>query len=78
MYDAERNQPHTAHTTNLVPLVLINAPAAVAGIKPGRLADLAPTVLDLMGITQPPEMTGRSLLACARGEGETRRAQASA
>ncbi len=53
-------QPHTAHTTNLVPLV------HVGGVKPladgGCLSDLAPTMLDIMGVTQPEEMTGRSLI----------------
>jgi len=58
--------PHTAHTTNLVPIVLVPAPgaasAAVRELRPGRLADIAPTVLDLLDIAQPPAMTGMSLL----------------
>jgi len=80
MYDAEGGQPHTAHTTNPVPLIMINAPPGVDGVRDGRLADLAPTVLDLLGIDQPDEMTGRSLLAEAGGEGESKstRAEASA
>ncbi|MHC8508830.1 MAG: 2,3-bisphosphoglycerate-independent phosphoglycerate mutase [Rhodospirillales bacterium] len=53
---------HTAHTVNPVPLVLTGAPAGVAGVLPGKLSDLAPTVLALMGLEQPAEMTGRVLL----------------
>ncbi|MGI4794018.1 MAG: 2,3-bisphosphoglycerate-independent phosphoglycerate mutase, partial [Janthinobacterium lividum] len=60
MRDPETGEPHTAHTLNAVPLVLSgrqNAPLAN-----GRLADLAPTLLALMGLEQPAAMTGRSLL----------------
>jgi 2,3-bisphosphoglycerate-independent phosphoglycerate mutase len=52
--------PHTAHTTNPVPLVVTEPGASLR--TGGELADLAPTVLDLLGIRQPPEMTGRSLV----------------
>ena len=52
--------PHTAHTCNPVPFVQINGPAKNLGS--GTLADVAPTILDIMGITQPQEMTGKSLL----------------
>jgi len=52
--------PHTAHTTNLVPVVIIAA--GVQGVHSGILADVAPTILDLMGIAAPEEMGGRSLL----------------
>ena len=52
-------QPHTAHTTNPVPLILVGAQAR---LRPGRLADLAPTLLDLMGYEKPVEMTGNSLI----------------
>jgi 2,3-bisphosphoglycerate-independent phosphoglycerate mutase len=53
--------PHTAHTTNPVPLLFTgNARALRDG---GELSDLAPTCLELLGIPPPPEMTGRSLLA---------------
>ncbi|MCD8255667.1 MAG: 2,3-bisphosphoglycerate-independent phosphoglycerate mutase, partial [Oscillospiraceae bacterium] len=58
---AADGQPHTAHTTNPVPLVVVGAPAGCA-LRPGRLADLAPTLLALMGLAQPTEMTGSSLL----------------
>ena len=52
-------QPHTAHTTNPVPLILVGAQAK---LRPGRLADLAPTLLELMGYEAPAEMTGSSLI----------------
>jgi 2,3-bisphosphoglycerate-independent phosphoglycerate mutase len=53
--------PNTAHTTNLVPFVLVSADYR-GTLQPGRLGDIAPTILDLMGIKQPIEMTGESLL----------------
>ncbi len=59
MLDAS-GQPHTAHTTNPVPLLLVGGGCGLA--EQGRLADLAPTVLDLLGIPQPPQMTGATLL----------------
>ncbi len=62
MWDATTNGPHTAHTTNVVPLALINHRKDAKLRDGGRLADLAPTVLELLGLRQPPEMTGRSLL----------------
>ena len=49
----------TAHTTNLVPLILVGEDK---GLKDGRLADLAPTMLELLGIEKPEDMTGESLL----------------
>jgi 2,3-bisphosphoglycerate-independent phosphoglycerate mutase len=54
--------PHTAHTTNPVPVILVGGPTGAQLRAGGRLADLAPTLLELMGLPQPPEMTGRSLL----------------
>jgi 2,3-bisphosphoglycerate-independent phosphoglycerate mutase len=62
MIDPETCGPHTAHTTNPVPVILVGGPRG-AGLRPGRLADVAPTLLALMGLPQPPEMTGESLLA---------------
>ncbi|MCH2165794.1 MAG: 2,3-bisphosphoglycerate-independent phosphoglycerate mutase [Marinovum sp.] len=62
MIDPETGGPHTAHTTNLVPVVLAGGPEG-ARLRAGRLADLAPTVLALMGLPQPVEMTGESLLS---------------
>lgn len=60
MRDPLTGGPHTAHTTNPVPILLIGRPGV--RLTDGRLADVAPTLLDLMGLEQPPEMTGRSLL----------------
>ena len=58
----ENGEPHTAHTTNPVPIIIGNA-SAISGIKEGGiLADVAPTILDLMDIPIPSQMTGRSLL----------------
>lgn len=59
MIDYKTGEPHTAHTTNPVPLVLVGKDAK---LKEGRLADLAPTMLDLIGIEKPAEMTGESLI----------------
>jgi 2,3-bisphosphoglycerate-independent phosphoglycerate mutase len=53
-------QPHTAHTTNLVPLVYVGGTKTLA--DGGCLSDLAPTMLDILGVSQPKEMTGRSLI----------------
>lgn len=61
MIDPETGGPHTAHTTNPVPVALIGGPAGVR-LRHGRLADLAPTLLDLMGLPVPPEMTGKTLI----------------
>ena len=61
MIDYKTGEPHTAHTTNLVPLILISEKENVK-LKEGKLADLAPTILDLMGIEKPEEMTGESLI----------------
>jgi 2,3-bisphosphoglycerate-independent phosphoglycerate mutase len=62
MVDPVTGAPHTAHTTNPVPVILVGGPPG-AQLRPGgRLADLAPTLLALMALPQPPEMTGRSLI----------------
>ena len=61
MVDPATGGPHTAHTTNPVPVILVGGPQGVS-LRDGRLADLAPTLLDLMGLHLPPEMTGRSLI----------------
>ncbi len=62
MVDPETGGPHTAHTLNRVPVALVGGPAG-AKMRNGRLSDLAPTLLALMGLDQPPEMTGQSLLS---------------
>jgi 2,3-bisphosphoglycerate-independent phosphoglycerate mutase len=54
--------PHTAHTTNLVHGIYVAADADQATVRPGILADVAPTLLDMLGVALPPEMTGRSLI----------------
>jgi len=61
MIDPETGGPHTAHTTNPVPVILVGGPKG-AGLRNGRLADLAPTLLQLMNIEKPGEMTGESLI----------------
>jgi len=53
---------HTAHTHNTVPLILVDDTRKDAALRAGRLADIAPTILEIMGIDQPKQMTGRSLL----------------
>ena len=60
MRDPETGGPHTAHTTNPVPVIVMGAQAS--SLANGRLADLAPTMLDMMGLPKPAEMTGVSLL----------------
>ena len=62
MIDYKTGEPHTAHTTNPVPIILVTANKEYKLKENGKLADLAPTMLDLMGIKQPEEMTGESLL----------------
>jgi 2,3-bisphosphoglycerate-independent phosphoglycerate mutase len=61
MVDETTGAPFTAHTTNPVPFVLYGAPGFSLA-SGGRLADIAPTLLELMGLPAPPEMTGKSLL----------------
>ncbi len=61
MIDPNSGGPHTAHTTNPVPVALIGGPDGIS-LRDGRLADLAPTLLALMGLPQPVEMTGQSLI----------------
>ncbi len=63
MYDEQSHQKHTQHTLNRVPALLFNAPAGVHSLGDGKLADVAPTLLALMSVKQPAEMTGHSLLS---------------
>ena len=65
MFDAASGQKHTQHTLNRVPALLFNAPAAVRSLADGKLADVAPTLLELIGVPQPAEMTGKSMLSAA-------------
>lgn len=61
MFDPETGGPHTAHTLNPVPVALVGG-AKGAQLRDGRLSDLAPTILVLMGLDKPDEMTGESLI----------------
>ena len=66
MVDVESGRPHTAHTTYDVDCVIVAGDVAGRRLREGgRLADVAPTVLDLLGLEKPPEMTGNSLLESA-------------
>ena len=62
LIDGETGEPFTAHTTNPVPFILVNADPAYKLREGGCLADIAPTLIELMGMKQPKEMTGKSLL----------------
>lgn len=69
MFDPATGQPHTAHTSNPVPLILADPESRFGLLREGgALSDVAPTILSILGISQPPAMTGRSLLAPA-GDG---------
>jgi len=66
MWDPVHNVPHTSHTLNLVEVFVVGSEFSAGKTKlrtGGRLADLAPTILQLMGLPKPREMTGESLLA---------------
>jgi 2,3-bisphosphoglycerate-independent phosphoglycerate mutase len=62
MRDPVTGAPHTAHTLNVVPMILAGAKAGTV-VHDGRLADIAPTILEVMGLPQPTEMTGQSLVS---------------
>ena len=62
MRDPKTGEPHTAHTLNPVPFIVVNPPGAVARLDNGRLADVAPTLLDFSACAKPPAMTGHSLI----------------
>ncbi len=63
MIDPIDGAPFTAHTTNPVPVIYINDDEKSVKLRPdGRLADLAPTLLDILGLEKPEEMTGESLI----------------
>jgi 2,3-bisphosphoglycerate-independent phosphoglycerate mutase len=69
MFDFETGQPHTAHTTNPVPFLYIGRPATLA--PSGALEDIAPTMLYLLGLPLPAEMTGRPLVALQNQQAAT-------
>lgn len=62
MYDEEKKEPHTTHTTNPVPFILVNYHDKVSLRDGGSLADIAPTMLEILGMEKPVEMTGKSLI----------------
>ena len=64
MIDYDTNDAYTAHTTDPVPFVLIDNERKNVRLRKGGLSDVAPTILDLMGIEKPKEMTGKSLVNC--------------
>ncbi|WP_424933339.1 2,3-bisphosphoglycerate-independent phosphoglycerate mutase [Amaricoccus macauensis] len=65
MVDPKSGEPHTAHTLNPVPVILVGGPEGASLRSGGKLGDLAPSLLALMGLEQPPEMTGESLIETA-------------
>ncbi|MFC0384891.1 2,3-bisphosphoglycerate-independent phosphoglycerate mutase [Muricoccus vinaceus] len=72
MRDPVTGGPHTAHTLNPVPVLLFGGPPEVTALHDGRLADLAPTMLALLGVPQPAEMTGRNLMEAPAAEAARR------
>jgi len=66
MFDEQTQQPHTAHTSEPVPFIYIGRPAKI-NHQEGTLADIAPTLLYLMGLQKPLEMTGESLVLFLTG-----------
>ena len=78
MWDAERNGPHTAHTTNPVPVLLIGPDVKVdMPLSDGSLRDVAPTMLGVLGIAPPPDMTGTRSAPLAGVERDSRSQSAS-
>jgi 2,3-bisphosphoglycerate-independent phosphoglycerate mutase len=65
MRDPQTGEPHTAHTINPVPFIIVNPPRDVRLLHDGRLSDVAPTLLDILGLPKPAAMTGRSLIVSA-------------
>ena len=76
MQDTRPARPHTAHTLNRGAGLLVHAPARGIRLRDGRLADIAPTLLELMGLPQPEAMTGRSLIEAETAQCAARRARA--
>ncbi len=73
MRDTTSGEPCTSHTLNDVPVLLVNGPAGISALSDGRLADVAPTLLALMGLKRPEQMTGRSLLEPASSRSDSAR-----
>ncbi|MGA8548825.1 MAG: 2,3-bisphosphoglycerate-independent phosphoglycerate mutase [Stellaceae bacterium] len=68
MRDPQTGAPHTAHTLNPVPFLVVDPPGEIANLADGRLSDVAPTLLDLLGLDQPAAMTGHSLIVPQQGQ----------
>ena len=62
LIDYETGEPFTAHTTNPVPFILVNADENITLREGGKLADIMPTLLEIAGVKKPAEMTGESLV----------------
>jgi len=62
LIDYDTGMPHTAHTINLVPVILIDEAHRYCRLNPGTAIDVAPTVMQLLDLPQPAEMTGHSLI----------------
>ncbi len=62
MHDDETGQPHTAHTTNVVPFIVVGKAYKDMPVENGKLCDIAPTILHILGIAQPASMTGKTLI----------------
>ncbi len=67
MRDPQTGEPHTAHTLNPVPFLVVNPPAKIGHLENGRLSDIAPTLLDILHLTKPAAMTGHSLISSTAG-----------
>jgi 2,3-bisphosphoglycerate-independent phosphoglycerate mutase len=65
LIDYDTGMPHTAHTTNLVPVILVDEARKKLRLHQGTAIDVAPTVLQLLALPQPKEMTGKSLIVAA-------------
>jgi 2,3-bisphosphoglycerate-independent phosphoglycerate mutase len=65
MRDPQTGEPHTAHTLNPVPFVVVNSNFEISQLRDGRLSDVAPTLLDILGLQKPAAMTGRPLITPA-------------
>ena len=69
MFDSATGQPHTAHTTNPVPLILVDPKKRFGTLRGGgALQNVAPTILAILGINQPKEMTAESLFTTMNAE----------
>ena len=71
MRDPQTGEPHTAHTINPVPFIIVNPPKDVRLLHDGRLSDVAPTLLDILGLPKPAAMTGHSLIVSAHTRHQT-------